>query len=283
MFSPARTAVAVACVLSVAAGFFVPALGPHCAIPATFSETRRISATASVSSPSAAVHDRPLMMAAAPVVKRVAIIGGGVGGLTLANALCKGDMAVEEVKVFDKFDSAKPGIGGGVQINSGAVTLARLGLGDAVKAGGNRVDRILGRTVKGRVILDLDVGKMVGSDPKRKSAMIDNGTPMIFTIMRDRLMQILAEGLPSGVINAKREVVSVDESPSGATLRFEDGSTAGPFDLVVGADGIKGAARKAVRAARGGGGSGGDEAIYSGIRIQYGVAPAGQRPKGCVR
>lgn len=101
--------------------------------------------------------------------------------------------------------------------------------------------------------------------------------------MRDRLMQILAGGLPSGVVHTGREVVSVEESPTGATLRFGDGTTEGPFDLVVGADGIKGAARKAVRAARGGGGGGDEGAIYSGIRIQYGVAPAGQRPKGCAR
>lgn len=60
-------------------------------------------------------------------------MGAGVGGLTLANALFKENMAVEEVKVFEKFDSVKPGIGGGVQLNSGAVVLARLGLGDAVK------------------------------------------------------------------------------------------------------------------------------------------------------
>lgn len=72
-------------------------------------------------------------MAATPVVNRVAIVGAGVGGLTLAKALCTGGMAVDEVKVFEKFDSVKPGIGGGVQINSGAVILARLGLGDAVK------------------------------------------------------------------------------------------------------------------------------------------------------
>lgn len=64
----------------------------------------------------------------------MAIVGAGIGGLTLANALCSEGSAVEEVKVFEKFDSVKPGIGGGVQINSGAVILARLGLGDAVKA-----------------------------------------------------------------------------------------------------------------------------------------------------
>ncbi|CAM9584040.1 unnamed protein product, partial [Scytosiphon promiscuus] len=290
MFSPVRRAVAAACMLSAATAFIAPAPGPHCPIPSAFPKTRRISAAAAaVSSPRFAGQGQTLVMVATPVVKRVAIVGAGVGGLTLANALCKGDMAVEEVKVFEKFDSVKPGIGGGVQINSGAVTLARLGLGDAVKAGGNQVDRILSRTVKGRVILDLDVGKMVRSDPKRKSMMIDDGTPMLFTIMRDRLMQILADGLPRGVVKTKREVVAVEESPSGATLRFGDGSTEGPFDLVVGADGIKGAARKAVKNARGeagsGGGSGGGEdgAIYSGIRIQYGVAPAGQRPKGSER
>ncbi|CAB1115698.1 unnamed protein product [Ectocarpus sp. CCAP 1310/34] len=102
--------------------------------------------------------------------------------------------------------------------------------------------------------------------------------------MRDRLMQILAGGLPSGVVSTSREVTSVEESPSGATLRFADGSAEGPFDLVVGADGIKGAARKAVRAGPGGGSGGGnDDAIYSGIRIQYGVALAGQRPEGSER
>lgn len=93
--------------------------------------------------------------------------------------------------------------------------------------------------------------------------------------MRDRLMHILAEGLPAEVVCTRREVTAVEESPEGATLRFQDGSKEGPFDLVVGADGIKGATRKAVRA-----GEGDNGAIYSGIRIQYGVAATGQRPKG---
>lgn len=77
-------------------------------------------------------------------VKRVAIVGAGIGGLTLANALlskgdntnsaaCLGDTGIEQVSVYEKFDSVKPGIGGGVQINSGAVVLARLGFGEAIK------------------------------------------------------------------------------------------------------------------------------------------------------
>ncbi|CAN0205518.1 unnamed protein product, partial [Ectocarpus fasciculatus] len=288
----ARTAAAAAiaaaaCMLSAVTGFVVPSVG-SCGRSADVAKSRRILGTAPSSSSRTTLaqhhHHHPLvMMAASPVVKRVAIVGAGVGGLTLANALSTGSTAVDEVKVFEKFDSVKPGIGGGVQINSGAVILARLGLGDAVKAGGNQVERILSRTVGGRVTLDLDVKRMVQSDPKRRSVMVDNGTPMLFTIMRDRLMQILADGLPSGMVSTRREVTSVEESPSGATLRFEDGSAEGPFDLVVGADGIKGAARKAVRSRPGGGSGGSDDALYSGIRIQYGVAPAGQRPEGSER
>lgn len=87
---------------------------------------------------------------AVPVVKRVAIVGAGIGGLSLANALCRnGAMAVDEVQVFEKFDSVKPGIGGGVQINSGAVVLARLGLGDAIKV-----------CWEGRSVFILDAGLM---------------------------------------------------------------------------------------------------------------------------
>lgn len=99
-------------------------------------------------------------------------------------------------------------------------------------------------------------------------------------------MQILAGALPSGVLKTGREVVGIDQSPDGATLRFVDGSVTGPYDLVVGADGIKGAARAAVRGGEKRSGDGTpivgkrESAINSGIRIQFGVAPAGHRPKG---
>lgn len=72
------------------------------------------------------------MSASVPVVRRVAIVGAGIGGLALAKALSTRSTPVE-VQVFEKFDSVKPGIGGGVQLNSGAIVLSRLGLGDAIK------------------------------------------------------------------------------------------------------------------------------------------------------
>lgn len=130
---------AAACALSTAGAFFTP----HAALTFKTSTSGALSTGVApddaillfrrVSPPSPRRAGVTHLMAT-PVVKRVAIVGAGIGGLTLANALCSEGSAVEEVKVFEKFDSVKPGIGGGVQINSGAVILARLGLGDAVKA-----------------------------------------------------------------------------------------------------------------------------------------------------
>lgn len=94
-------------------------------------------------------------------------------------------------------------------------------------------------------------------------------------------MQILAGSLPDGVLKTRRNVVDIRQSPGGATLRFQDGSEAGPFDVVVGADGIKGAVREALRTGKGAGTTrGSSDAIYSGLRVQFGVAPGGQRPRG---
>ena len=132
---------AAVCALSTAGAFFAP----RAALPFKASTSRAFSTrvpddailfyeTQRLSPPPSPRRASVAHLMATPVVKRVAIVGAGIGGLTLANALCLEGSAVEEVKVFEKFDSVKPGIGGGVQINSGAVVLARLGLGDAVKA-----------------------------------------------------------------------------------------------------------------------------------------------------
>lgn len=132
--------VAVAACFPVARGFSVPSLGHTHPSGAGLTsrnpslETRRVDSYRPPSFRRGTPPPPPLtMVATTPVVKRVAIVGAGVGGLTLANALSAGAMAVDEVQVFEKFDSNKPGIGGGVQINSGAVILARLGLGDAIR------------------------------------------------------------------------------------------------------------------------------------------------------
>ena len=124
-----KSVIAIACMLNAASAFLLPAL-PSTRLNSIVPFARGVEPRPCYSSSRRSVT---ALAMAAPVVKRVAIVGAGIGGLTLAKALCEGDMAVQEVNVFEKFESIKPGVGGGVQINSGAVVLARLGLGEAIK------------------------------------------------------------------------------------------------------------------------------------------------------
>ena len=72
-------------------------------------------------------------------LQTVGIVGAGPAGLTLAVALNRAlpDVAVT---IFDRSDSCRPALGGGVQLNSGAAVLARLdpALGAPVTEGGKR-------------------------------------------------------------------------------------------------------------------------------------------------
>jgi len=108
-----------------------------------------------------------------------------------------------------------------------------------------------------------------------------DGTPQAFSIMRDALQRILADSLPVGTVRLGQRLESLREDDAGVELLFEGGA-AERFDLVVGADGLSSRVREHVaasHAAEGGGGATPPE--YSGIRVQFGVVPAGgARPAG---
>ena len=61
--------------------------------------------------------------------------------------------------------------------------------------------------------------------------------------MRGELQQLLASRLPpSAEIQLSKDLVGLEEGPGGVVASFADGSSE-EFDLVVGADGIRSAAR----------------------------------------
>ena len=132
-----------------------------------------------------------------PPPKRVAVVGAGIGGLALARALQTLDTGVEDVAVFERRDELKPNIGGGIQINGGAAVLARLGLGEQMKASALPVRRILSRKSGGFELLDIDVQSLVRGEP---SLVDETGTPQAFSIMRDALQRMLADALPAGTV-----------------------------------------------------------------------------------
>ena len=165
--------------------------------------------------------------------RRVAVVGAGIGGLALARALQTLDTGVEEVAVFDRRSELKPGVGGGIQINGGAAVLARLGLGEQMKASALPVRRILSRKSGGFELLDIDVESLVSAEP---ALVAPDGTPQAFSIMRDALQRILADSLPVGTVRLGQRLESLREDDAGVELLFEGGA-AERFDLVVGADG----------------------------------------------
>jgi len=221
----------------------------------------------------------------APPLRRVAVVGAGIGGLALARALYTLDTGVEEVVVFERRDEIKPNIGGGIQINGGAAVLARLGLGEQMKASALPVRRILSRKSGGFELLDIDVESLVLGEP---TLVDDSGTPQAFSIMRDALQRMLADALPAGTLKLGRRLNSICEDDAGVDLLFDDGASE-RFDLVVGADGLSSRVRAHVDASHtdGDGDAGMAGGVtpptYSGIRVQFGVVPGGgSRPAGSV-
>ena len=92
---------------------------------------------------------------------------------------------------------------------------------------------------------------------------------------------MLADALPEGTVRLGRRLVSINEDDGGVELLFEDGASE-RFDLVVGADGLSSCVRDHVEESYADGESSGvTPPTYSGIRVQFGVAPAGgTRPAG---
>jgi 2-polyprenyl-6-methoxyphenol hydroxylase-like FAD-dependent oxidoreductase len=93
--------------------------------------------------------------------------------------------------------------------------------------------------------------------------------------MRGALQQVLFEELPPHVAKRTRFRMSLtgithSDAKQGIMCQFQNGNVEGPFDLVVGCDGIKSSVKQFIERGnispdtRGG-------AIYSGIRIQYAV------------
>jgi 2-polyprenyl-6-methoxyphenol hydroxylase-like FAD-dependent oxidoreductase len=96
--------------------------------------------------------------------------------------------------------------------------------------------------------------------------------------MRGKLQQTLLENLPvtkDTQVTFDKKLTGIVPSVDGATCQFSDGSIAGPFDLIVGCDGIKSAVKEYIERGKISENDslreGSAAALYSGIRINYAV------------
>jgi salicylate hydroxylase len=162
-------------------------------------------------------------------VTRVAIIGGGIGGLTAARALRQRGI---EVAIYESAPELRE-IGAGVALHPNAMKVFRsLGLEDDVRAAAGRSEWALTRNWKtGRVISR--------TSRKEQSALFGSAGA---TVHRADLLDVLAHSLPSEIVTLGARCTGVEPDGGAAVARFQDGREV-EADVIIGADGIHSAVR----------------------------------------
>lgn len=149
---------------------------------------------------------------------RIGIIGCGIAGQAAAIALARDG---HTLTVVERFEEAKP-LGAGLLLQpSGLQALDRLGLLEDALQWGTPVARLFGKTVGGRVVMDLryaDIGKNVHGVGIHRAALFD--------VLHRHLAATGAQ------LRLGFDVCGIDDLQS-PTLLARDGRAEGPFDLVL--------------------------------------------------
>ena len=171
--------------------------------------------------------------------KKIAIIGGGPGGLTLARLL---QLKGLTVKVYERDINKEARIQGGaldLHTGSGLAALEKAGLMEAFKSNfrpGAELVRVVNNQAK--IFSDQHlVGKTQGFGDKHHRPEIDRGP----------LREILMNSLQPGTIVWNSHIVSIEQIPDKWKIIFENGHTA-IADIVIGADGANSKIRPFVTA-----------------------------------
>jgi salicylate hydroxylase len=158
---------------------------------------------------------------------KVAVVGGGIGGLVLALALRERGIDFEAYEQAEELRE----VGAAVALSAnGTRELRRLGLGEQVES--------VSVVPSALVIRAWDTGHVIADHPIGRDGVYEAtfGAPY-YGVHRVALLQALAERLAGEGLNLGRRCVGIEERPSGAELHFADGSSASA-DVVVGADGV---------------------------------------------
>jgi salicylate hydroxylase len=157
---------------------------------------------------------------------RIAIVGGGIGGLTAALALrARGLDAV----VFEQAEILRE-IGAGVSIHPNAARLLkRIGLDDQLRKIGSPIGGIALRTSQGEAITTPE-------GPATPAFSPDGGRG--YNVHRADFLNLLFAALPEGTVNLGHRCIQLREDGDRVHLSFANGVSA-EADVVVGADGIR--------------------------------------------
>jgi salicylate hydroxylase len=188
---------------------------------------------------------------------RVAVVGAGIGGLTLAIALRRRGVPVT---VYEQASELRE-IGAGVALSANATRhLHRLGLGDALEAVSVQPSALVFRRWSdGEIIASHEVGA------RYRAAF---GAPY-YGVHRAALQRVFAGALEAGVVEHGCRCVGVGADGGEARVELADGRSV-EADVVVGADGVHSAVRRHVAGER--------TPVFSGTVGYRGLVPVEQLP-----
>jgi salicylate hydroxylase len=160
----------------------------------------------------------------------IAIVGGGIGGLTAALALRRLGMEPVVLEQTGRYGR----VGADINLTPNAVkALDGLGLGPTLRERAGRPTHRISRV--------WDSGAETSRLAMSNSAEERYGSPQL-TLHRADLLAALDRALPETTVELGQRVVGVEPGETQALLRFENGASRA-FDLVIGADGIHSAVR----------------------------------------
>jgi salicylate hydroxylase len=161
---------------------------------------------------------------------RVAVVGGGIGGLFAANALIKHGL---EVSVYEQAPALGE-VGAGVFLTPNSVRhLQRVGLGPEVERRGARVG-----TASRYFRHD-------GTPIAPVQVTDSSGWNATFGMHRADLIELLAAPLPAGMVHTGHRCTGFTQTASLARLSFANGASA-EADIIIAADGIHSELRQTV-------------------------------------
>ena len=165
-----------------------------------------------------------------PVTSDIAVIGAGLGGMTVAGLLQRAGLSVTVYEQANAFSR----IGAGIHLSSNVMlVMRRLGIEAALSDIGLHPDAFVSRA--------WDSGEILFELPLDAAAEAHYGGAYI-NVHRGDLHHILQSALQPDTVAFGKKLRSIDDSGPRVQLAFEDGEVA-TARLVIGADGLNSAVR----------------------------------------